>query len=312
MVRIVPDGDIALGLQLPVQAQSRRFVEAWEADAGPEAVLAAAQAADESGFLYVGVCDHLGIPGSQVEVMQPTWYEPLTTLAWIAQATTRVRLLTHVYVLALRHPLEAGKAFATLDVLSGGRVIVGVGAGHVREEFDAMGVPFEVRGAILDDAIDGLRAVLSSVPTTVEGRFAFEDLHVGPRPVQDHVPIWIGGSGAPALRRVAARGDGWIPQGTLLRDMPAHLDAIRAHRGDRGTADLDLGGMALPVYVGEPDWDVGRWTTTGTPEQIAESLRPFAKLGCSHVQVRPRSGSLEEYVDQVHRLGSEVGPLLAG
>lgn len=311
MVRIVPDGELALGLQLPVQAQSRRFVEPWEQSAGPEAVLAAAQAADESGFLYVGVCDHLGIPEAQVEVMQPTWYEPLTTLAWIAQATTRVRLLTHVYVLALRHPLEAGKAFATLDVLSGGRVIVGVGAGHVREEFDAMGVPFEERGAILDDAIDGLRAVLSSMPTTVTGRFAFEDLHVGPRPVQDHVPIWIGGSGAPALRRVAARGDGWIPQGTLLRDMPAHLDAIRDHRGERGTAELDLGGMALPVYVGEPDWDVGRWTTAGSPEQLAELLRPYAELGCSHVQVRPRSRSIEEYVDQVHRLGTEVGPLLA-
>lgn len=310
MARIVPTGTTALGLQLPVQAQSRRFAEAWEADAGPEAILAAAEAADEAGFLYVGVCDHLGVPDSHVEVMQPTWYDPLTTLAWVAQATTRVRLLTHVYVLALRHPLAAAKAFATLDRLSGGRVIVGVGAGHVEAEFDALGVAFEERGAVLDDAIGALRTLLDEEAAALDGRFATERLHVAPRPVQDHVPIWIGGSGAPALRRVAQVGDGWIPQGTPLDQMPALLDRIRDHRGERGVADLDLGAMAMPVYVGDPGWDTGRWTTVGAPEQIAEHLRSYADLGVSHVQVRPRSRSIEEYVEQVHRLGTEVAPLL--
>lgn len=310
MTRIVPAGTTALGLQLPVQAQSRRFAEPWEADAGPDEILAAARAADEAGFLYVGVCDHLGVPDSHVGVMQPTWYEPLTTLAWIAQATERVRLLTHVYVLALRHPLEAAKAFATLDRLSGGRVVVGVGAGHVEAEFDALGVPFDERGAVLDDALAGLRRFLDEEAVALEGRFGTERLHVGPRPVQDHVPIWIGGSGAPALRRVADVGDGWIPQGTPLDQMGALLDRIRERRGDRGIDDLDLGSMAMPVYVGEPGWDTGRWTTVGTPEQVAEHLRAHADLGVSHVQVRPRSRSIEEYVEQVHRLGTEVRPLL--
>ena len=309
-MRIVPEGTTALGLQLPVQAQSRRFAEGWEGDAGPDEILRAAIAADEAGFLYVGVCDHLGVPDSHVDVMQPTWYEPLTTLAWVAQATSRVRLLTHVYVLALRHPLEAAKAFVTLDRLSGGRVIVGVGAGHVEAEFDALGVPFDERGAILDDALGALRTLLDDPAPALDGRFAAERLHVGPRPVQDHVPIWVGGSGAPALRRVAARGDGWIPQGTPLADMPALLDRIRDHRGDRGVGDLDLGAMAMPVYVGDPGWDTGRWTTTGSPEQIAEHLRAHADLGVSHVQVRPRSRSIEEYVEQVHRLGDEVATLL--
>ena len=309
-MRIVPEGATALGLQLPVQAQSRRFVEPWEGDAGPEAILAAARAADEAGFLYVGVCDHLGVPDSHVDVMQPTWYEPLTTLAWVAQATTRVRLLTHVYVLALRHPLEAAKAFVTLDRLSGGRVVVGVGAGHVEAEFDALGVPFDQRGPILDDALAALRTLLDEPAPTLTGRFATERLHVGPRPVQDHVPIWIGGSGAPALRRVAEVGDGWIPQGTPLDRMGGLLDRIAEHRGERGTADLDLGAMAMPVYVGDPGWDTGRWTTTGSAEQVAEHLRAYADLGVSHVQVRPRSRSIDEYVEQVHRLGTEVAPLL--
>ncbi len=309
-MRIVPEGTTALGLQLPVQAQPRRFAERWEADAGPAEILQAAVAADEAGFLYVGVCDHLGVPDSHVEVMQPTWYEPLTTLAWVAQATTRVRLLTHVYVLALRHPLEAAKAFVTLDRLSGGRVIVGVGAGHVEAEFDALGVPFDERGPILDDALSALRTLLDDPAPALEGRFATERLHVGPRPVQDHVPIWIGGSGVPALRRVAQVGDGWIPQGTPLEEMGELLDRIAEHRGDRGVDDLDLGAMAMPVYVGEPDWDTGRWTTAGSPEQVAEHLRAYADLGVSHVQVRPRSRSIGEYIDQVHRLGTEVAPLI--
>ena len=309
-MRIVPEGTTQLGLQLPVQAQSRRFAEPWEGDAGPDEILRAAVAADEAGFLYVGVCDHLGVPDSHVDVMQPTWYEPLTTLAWVAQATTRVRLLTHVYVLALRHPLEAAKAFVTLDRLSGGRVIVGVGAGHVEAEFDALGVPFDQRGPILDDALAALRTLLDDPAPSLEGRFATERLHVGPRPVQDHVPIWIGGSGAPALRRVAQVGDGWIPQGTPVHEMAGLLDRIAEHRGDRGTGDLDLGSMAMPVYVGDPGWDTGRWTTTGSAEQVAEHLRAHVDLGVSHVQVRPRSRSIEEYVEQVHRLGSEVAPLL--
>ena len=213
-------------------------------------------------------------------------------------------------MLALRHPLEAAKAFVTLDRLSGGRVIVGVGAGHVEAEFDTLGVPFDQRGAILDDALTALRTLLDEPAPTLDGRFAMPRLHVGPRPVQDHVPIWIGGSGAPALRRVAEIGDGWIPQGTPLDQMGELLDRIATQRGDRGTGDLDLGAMAMPVYVGDPGWDTGRWTTAGSPEQIAEHLRAYADLGVSHVQVRPRSRSIEEFVEQVHLLGTEVAPLV--
>lgn len=270
MTRIVPDGEVGLGLQLPVQAQSRRFAEAWESEAGPEAILAAARAADEAGFLYVGVCDHLGVPDSHLEVMQPTWYDPMTTLAWVAAATSRVRLLTHVYVLALRHPLAAAKQFATLDRLSGGRLVVGVGAGHVAAEFDALGVPFDQRGAVLDDAIDALRALLDDEAPTITGRFPVEGLHLGPRPVQGHVPIWIGGSGAPALRRVAVRGDGWIPQGTPVQEMPDLLAAIRTHRAEAGTADSTSTPWPCPS-----SWANPAGTPAGGPPRAAPSRSPI-------------------------------------
>src|SRR5438045_1708781 len=102
-------------MQLQVQAQSRAFVEPWEAGAGPDAVAAIAGKAEEAGFFYVAVCDHVAIPKPYDERMGTTWYEPIATLAWLAAQTTRVRLMTHVYVPAYRHPLVAAKAFMTLD-----------------------------------------------------------------------------------------------------------------------------------------------------------------------------------------------------
>ncbi|HAM01778.1 MAG TPA: LLM class F420-dependent oxidoreductase, partial [Acidimicrobiaceae bacterium] len=99
------------------------------------------------------VCDHTAIPRRLADAMSTTWYDTVATLGWLAGITSRVRLLSHVYVAALRHPLRAAKEFATLDALSGGRLIVGVGTGHVTEEFALAGVDFARRGALLDEAI---------------------------------------------------------------------------------------------------------------------------------------------------------------
>ena len=164
--------------------------------------------------------------------MSTTWYHPVATLGWIAGQTTRVRLMTNVYVAAYRHPLETAKAFATLDHLSGGRVILGVGAGHVEGEFAALGIPFAERGRITDAAIDG---ILEAWTDEYVG-----DVGLRPRPAaRPRPPIWIGGSSKPALRRVAARGDGWIPQGTPKKEMPAAIAFIEAER-DRVRPGADV------------------------------------------------------------------------
>ena len=98
-----------------------------------------AKAADDSGCFYLGVCDHTAIPERLVEAMGSVWYDTVATLGWLSGITTRTRLLSHVLVLAQRHPLRAAKELATLDLLSNGRLIIGVGAGHVTEEFDQIG-----------------------------------------------------------------------------------------------------------------------------------------------------------------------------
>ena len=294
---VVPEGELAVGIQLPIQSQSRIFAERWEASAGPDELVAVAKAADDLGFFYVGVCDHVAIPASREPSMGAVWYDPVSTLSYLAGVTSRVRLLTHVYVMALRHPLQIAKTMGTLDLLSGGRLILGVGAGHLEEEFAALGADFPGRGESLNDAIDAVR-----------GAWARADVVVAPKPAQDAIPVWVGGSSGAALRRAAERGDGWIPQGTPRSAMPAQIEQIRRLRGDRGPQDL--GAMAEPIYVGMPAWDVGRWTLSGPPEEHAERLREFGEMGCSHVQVRLRSRSVDELLDQMRRFAAEVMPLL--
>ncbi|HEX8802755.1 MAG TPA: LLM class flavin-dependent oxidoreductase, partial [Acidimicrobiales bacterium] len=139
MVRIVPEGQVAFGMQLPVQAQSHLFAEAWEASAGVTELVDTARVAEHAGFLYVAVCDHVAIPKEAAVTMTTTWYDCITTLSYLAAVTSRIRLLSHVSVLPYGHPLRVAKQWSTLDALSGGRTILGVGAGHVAGEFSALG-----------------------------------------------------------------------------------------------------------------------------------------------------------------------------
>jgi probable F420-dependent oxidoreductase len=303
-VRIIPEGSLAYGLQLPIQSQSELYVADWERTCGAAELAAIAEAADRSGFHYVAVCDHVAIPRDLAGAMGTTWYDPVATLGFLAGRTERVHLLSHVYVAPLRPPLQSAKSFATLDQLSAGRVIVGVGTGHVRGEFEALGVDFTRRGRLLDEAIDVLRESLAE-------EFV-GDLGLRPRPVQSpRPPIWVGGSSPAALQRVAERGDGWLPQGTPRDQMPEQIATIREHMERLGRDEpVDLGAITEPVHVGDADWKVGRRTLTGSGEAIAESLRAYGEMGCSHLQVRFRARSLHEQLDQMERFGAEVGPLL--
>jgi probable F420-dependent oxidoreductase len=304
---------LSYGMQLPVQSQSTIYAEPWEADAGPDDLVEIARAADRAGFAYVASCDHVAIPRRLAAAMSTVWYDPVATLAFLAGVTERVRLLSHVAVVGLRHPLATAKQYATLDHLSGGRLVLGVGAGHVQEEFEALGVDFDRRGAVLDESVDALRAALGpdEFPEHHGKLYDFEGLGQRPRPAQEHVPVWVGGSSPPAVRRAALKGDGWLPQGDPRDRLPAQIGRIRRLREEAGVErPLVVGAITEPLYVGEPGWDVGRRTLTGTPDALAESLRAYRAMGVQQIQVRFRCRGRSELVDQMGVFGAEVGPLL--
>jgi len=312
MGNLVPTGQLAIGMQLPIQSKSTNFVEPWEENAGADELAEVARAADSAGFFYVAVCDHVAIPADKAPAMSTEWWDTVATLGWLAGITRAVRLLSHVYVPAYRHPLQVAKAFATLDVVSSGRVIMGVGAGHVEGEFEVLGVPFEQRGQLLDESIDALRAAFAEDYPTLPGpRWPAADVGQHPRPIQiDGPPIWVGGSSPAAIRRAAQRGDGWLPQGPVTPELVAKIAELRSAAGRHD--GFDLGALMGPVYVGDPDWELEGPTLSGSPDKVAHVLNKLKAMGVSHAQVRLRSRSVTELVDQIGRFGAEVIPQLAG
>jgi len=313
VVTVLPEGVVSFGMQLPVQSQSTIYVEPWEPDAGPAELARVARACESAGFFYVGVCDHTFIPERLAGAMSTTWYDTVATLGWLAGVTDSIRLLSHIYVAALRHPLRAAKEFATVDVLSSGRVICGVGAGHVSEEFDLMGPAFDERGPATDEAVAGLALALTDEFPVLPGpRWPVSGMGLRPRPVQTpRPPIWVGGSSPAALRRTARFADGWLPQsvGPNL-DLLGTLRELRAEY--RSGAPLDIGAISYPLYLGTPTAgnELPPGTVQGSPEQLIEYLRPFGEAGIGQVQVRFPAHSVEELCDQITRFGAEVIPLV--
>lgn len=298
----VPEGRRVYGVQLPIQAQSSYFVAEWEKSAGPSELARLAKVCDTHGYSYVGVCDHVSLPESVVGGMGTHWADPISTLSWLAALTTKVKLLTHVYVLPYRHPRVAAKQFATLDHLSNGRAIVGIGAGHVEAEFAHLGVDFHGRGRALDTGIPELAAAL-------ENEFV-DGFGARPRPVQSpRPPIWIAGSSPAAIKRAARLGDGWLPQGPSNPDMVSMLNDERARVG-RTAGPYMIGHITPFMYIGEPSWDVGDATLAGSPESIVERVLAGTASGVNQLQVRFKSRSCDELCDQMSAFATEVAPHL--
>jgi len=197
------------------------------------------------------------------------YHDALTMLTWVAARTERIKLGTSVLVMPYLHPMVTAKAFATLDQLSGGRVIAGLGVGSLPEENMILGVDYEGRGPFGDEFIEVMRALWSGAGASHRGEhFQFEGAVASPLPAQQELPIWIGGSGAPARRRAAAYGTGWHPMcsvGGLAKRMPAMVEALEANGRDRASLTI-----APRVDITSlPDIDaVHAWRDAGADELI--------------------------------------------
>ena len=308
-VSIVEPGKLAFGMQLPVQALSVRVSMPWEQDGTVDDMVRVAQAADAAGFLYVAVCHHVAIPREPAEMMSTQWYDPIATLSYLGAHTSRTRLMSNVFVAAYEHPLVTAKQFATLDRLSNGRAIVGIGAGHVEGEFDALAVSFKGRGELTDRALTTIKEALTNE--------WIGDVGQRPRPVQQpHPPIWVGGSGKPALRRVAHLADGWIPQATPLDQLGPDIEAILRERDRVRPGAVPEIGYHLAAHLadsraGDGTWELPKGVLHGSPQKIIDFANErLGAIGVSHLQVRLFARSASEQCDQIAAFGADVGPHL--
>jgi probable F420-dependent oxidoreductase len=239
-------------------------------------------------------------------------------MAFIAARTRRVRIGASVLVAAYRHPLVAAQQLATIDVLSGGRLSVRLGAGWLKSEFDALGLAHHERFGVADETLEILDRVWREPWVTHRGRyFDFEDVAVEPKPVQQpRVPLLYGGSTPAAARRAARRCDGLAPRlAQEAEDPAARLDVLRAElageatRVGRDPASLQLVSQAS-CDLDDPGVGDGTPFLHGPPAKLLEDLAELAAHGCSHCTLRVdvATGTVGEYLEQVQRLGETVVP----
>jgi len=226
-----------------------------------------------------------------------------------------------VLVLPYRNPVLTAKMVASLDVLSGGRLTLGIGTGWLKEEFEALDSPaFNERGAVTDEWITIFKQLWSRSPASFDGRFyRYSDIRCEPFPVQKpHPPIWIGGHSRAALRRTARHGDGWHPVGAIAasplppQEMRAHLETLRrlTEAEGRDFSALTISYKA-PLYdTGIPSPDGSRRPFSGDPDDIAGDIRTFASLGVHELIFDFRGQSIAESIERLQRFVAEVIPLV--
>ena len=286
--------------------------------ATPEGIVKAACKAEEVGFDAVFVNDHIIVDGSPRSL--PSWgntYDPLMALSYMAACTTRIRLGTSVLIMPYRNPIATAKMLATLDQMSGGRVIAGVGVGWNEAEFNALGVPFAERGARTTEYLRLWQACWAPGTVSFHGQFfAFDNMHVMPKPMQQpHPPIWVGGSSRAALRRVVEFAQVWQPVSTPLADLIARQAYLREVCATAGRQDIPTRmsfRVNFSVITGATTSGADRPLGQGTPAQVAEDIRRYRhEAGLEAFQINFNGcHSLEQLLASMDLFMKEVKPLV--
>ncbi len=296
----------------------------------PSAVRLVAQQAEDARLDSVWAADHIVLPATHSSpypysddgqfLISPElpFLDQFTTLAYVAGFTQRLKLGTAVTLLPLRHPLAVAKTVATLDVLSQGRTILGVAAGWLREEFDALGLNFNNRGKTLNEGLQILKTAWTQTPIEHNGdSFSIHNVSSLPLPAQKpHPPIWIGGHTTPVMRRAALHGSAWFPP--LFKTSPA--DLAQKHRlinhqaaaHGRGNNPVSLSLRVLIDLRPSPDLHGAqkRNALYGEPNRIAHALAPYLDIGVSHIVFLPQARTLPDVQRTIDTLASRIIPQL--
>ena len=295
----------------------------------PQAIRLVAEQSEAAGLDSVWAADHIVLPTATSspypysaggEFLIPPgmpFMDQFTSLSYVAGITSRIRLGTAVTLLPLRHPLAVAKTVATLDVLSGGRAILGVAAGWLEEEFAALGLDFATRGRMLDEGLAVLREIWTKPVASHHGEFyAFDDVAAYPQPSQSPLPIWVGGHTPPVMRRAARLGDMWLPPlyGTSPSQLSESFARVREIAEEAGRGPNAVG-LALRVLVDlreEPDLTgpEKRGAVLGPAERVTETLAAYQEIGVQHFVMLPQARTLDDVQRTVAMLAEEVVPPL--
>ncbi len=288
---------VKLGIVSPVVSLLPGLHAPWEVDGTIEDLAAIARAADRLGYHHLTCSEHLVVPEDVAATRGGRYWDPLATFGYLAAVTGRIRLATSVLVLGYHHPLAIAKRYGTLDRISAGRLVLGLGVGSLEEEFDLLGAPFADRGARADDALAALRASLSRPVPAYDGPYyRYSGLVVDPCARQPAVPLWIGGRTTRSLRRAVELGDGWCPFGLSAADLGAMVARARAtpawEARDRP--------LELVLSNGRPV------DPQGDPATAGRVLGRFVAAGATALQVRLAHRSRDHYVEQLEALAALV------
>ena len=280
-----------LSISTPVVTMLPQISAEWEKRASIEDLAQIAEAADRLGYHHLTCSEHIALPADEQNPRGARYWDPLATLGYLAARTRRIRLATHVLVLGYHHPLAIAKRYGTLDKVSNGRLILGVGVGSLKEEFELIGAPFDDRGPRGDDALRALRASLSVPEPAYHGEFySFSGMIVDPCAVQQRVPIWIGGRTLRSLRRAATLADGWAPFNVSLRQVREWL----------GRFDLQ---PEFEVVLPPP----APLDPINEPERTRDALAEVAEHGATIVSAIFKHTSLQHYLENLAAL-AELQP----
>jgi probable F420-dependent oxidoreductase len=295
------------------------FTPEWETQLTAPDFQRIARAADELGYDAVQIPEHIVMPNDLAKMMGAYWPHAFTAMAFIAGATTRIAVNASVIVLPYHEPITLAKAVATLDVLSGGRVILTFGVGHAEDEFRALGIPFERRGRIADEYIEVMKVLWTEDAPAYDGEFVqFHDVQFEPKPVQQpHPPIWIGGNSNAALRRAARHGSGWMPWLITPDELPACLADLRTMPGfDAVADDFAIVMPPGPIRVNEsdhslldPDNPMGSFANE---QAVIDAIGGLAELGVNWTSIPhfgPDVTSLTEHLEHLAWGAENVMPL---
>ena len=274
---------VKLGIITPALTLLPRAHARWEETAGLEDVVAVVQAAERLGYHHVTCSEHVAVPTGAAATRGGRYWDPLATFGYLAAVTSTIRFATHVLVLGYHHPLEIVKRYGTLDVVCGGRLIVGVGVGSLAEEFALLGAEFAGRGERADDAVRALRAAWGRREPSYSGPvYPFADVVIEPYAPRTDVAIWIGGRTRRSLRRAVALADGWAPFGVLPAESRRWLDSV------------DVPGDFAVALQPEAPLD-----PSGRPDAARAAVDDLRAGGATAVNLRFVSHSRSHYCEQL-------------